>query len=163
MPFLKVRNDAAGPRRFSTWSLALWVLLLLLAYGGLQYLQHGEFLYLAASFVAIVICVGAIMRHEWARSAMRVVLLLIALYALVSGITMLMGWNRFESASQAALANPQFAADVTMMVERAKRIFQIALALKAISIPFLLWLAWMLGRPAVRAQFYHRQSRFSRG
>ena len=163
MPFVKVRNDVAGPRRFSMWSLALWILMLLLAYGGLQYLQHGEFPYLAASFVAIIICVGAIMRHEWARSAMRVVLLLFALYALVSGVMMLMEWGNFEKARQAALANPQFAADVTMMVERAKRIFQIALALKAIGIPCLLWLAWVLGQPAVRAQFHRRQSRFSRG
>jgi hypothetical protein len=163
MPFVKVRNDAASPRRFSMWSLALWVLLLLLAYGGLQYLQHAEFLYLAASFVAIIVCVGAIMRHEWARSAMRVVALLIALYALVSGIAMLMEWDTFERMRQAALANPQFAADLTMMIERAKRVFLVALTLKAISIPCLLWLAWVLGRPAVRAQFHRRQSRFSQG
>jgi energy-coupling factor transporter transmembrane protein EcfT len=163
MPFLKVRNDTAGPRRFSMWSLALWVLLLLLAYGGVQYLQHGDFLYLAASFVAIVICVGAIMRHEWARSAMRVVLLLIALYALASGVAMLMHWGDFEKARQEALANPQLADDLSMMLERAKRVFQIALALKAISIPCLLWLAWALGRPTVRAQFQRRKSRFSQG
>jgi energy-coupling factor transporter transmembrane protein EcfT len=163
MPFLKVRKDAAGPRRFSMWSLALWVLLLLLAYGGLQYLQHGDFPYLAATFVAIVICVGAIMRHEWARSATRVVVLLIALYALVSGIAMLMHWGDFEQMRQAALANPQFADDLSMMLERTKRVYQIALGLKAISIPCLLWLAWVLGQPAVRAQFHRRQSRFSKG
>lgn len=163
MPFLKVRNHAASSRRFAMWSLALWVLLLLLAYGGLQYLQHGDLLYLGASFVAIVICVGAIMRHEWARSAMRVVALLIALYALVSGVAMLMHWGDFEKMRQAALANPQFADDLSLMLERARRVFQIALALKAISIPFLLWLAWVLGQPAVRGQFHQRQSRFSRG
>jgi hypothetical protein len=161
MPFVKVRNDAASPRRFAMWSLALWVLLLLLAYGGLQYLQHGDFPYLAASFVAIVICVGAIMRHEWARSAMRVVALLIALYALASGVVMLMHWGDFESLRQAALANPQLADDLLMILERSRRVAQIALALKAISIPCLLWLARVLGKPAVRAQFHRRQSRFS--
>lgn len=163
MPFIKVRSEVAGPRRFSMWSLALWVLLLLLAYGGLQYLQHGDFPYLAATFVAIIICVGAIMRHEWARSAMRVVALLIALYALASGVAILMHWGDLDRMRQAALANPQFADDLSMMLERTKRVYQIALALKAISIPFLLWLAWVLGRPAVRAQFHRRQSRFSRG
>jgi hypothetical protein len=30
------------------------------------------------------------------------------------------------------------------------------LALKAVAIPLLLWLAWQLGRPAVRAQFRRR-------
>jgi hypothetical protein len=163
MPFVKVRNDAAGPRRFSIWSLALWVLLLLLAYGGLQYLQHGDFLYLGATFVAIVVCVGAIMRHEWARSAMRVVALLIALYALVSGVAILMHWSDFDSMRQSAQANPQIAEDVSMLLERTKRVYQIALAIKVVSIVYLLWLAWVLGRPAVRAQFHRRQSRFSRG
>lgn len=163
MPFVKVRKDTAGPRRFSMWSLALWVVLLLLGYGGLQYLQHGDFLYLAASFVAIVICVGAIMRHEWARSAMRVVALLIGLYALASGVAMLMHWGDFEKMRQAALANPQFADELSMMLEHTKRVFLIALTLKAISIPCLLWLAWVLGRPEVSAQFHRRQSRFSRG
>jgi len=48
-----------------------------------------------------------------------------------------------------------------MILERSRRVTQIALALKAISIPCLLWLAWVLGKPAVRAQFHRRQSRFS--
>jgi hypothetical protein len=163
MPFVKVRGNAASARRFSVWSLALWVVLLLLAYGGLQYLQHGDFPYLAATFVAIVICVGAIMRHEWARSAMRVVAVVLALYGLVSGAAMLMHWGDFEKMRQAALANPQFADDLTMMLERTRRVFEVALALKAISIPCLLWLAWVMGRPQVRAQFHRRQSRFSQG
>lgn len=163
MPFVKVRNDAVDARRFSAWSLALWVLLLLLAYGGLQYLQHGDLPYLVVSFVAIIICVGAIMRLEWGRSAMRVVAPLIALYALVSGVAMLMHWGDFEKMRQAALANPQFADDLSIMLARARRVFEIALVLKAISIPFLLWLTWVLGQPAVRAQFHRRQSRFSRG
>jgi hypothetical protein len=42
------------------------------------------------------------------------------------------------------------------MIARAERTWQVGLALKAVAIPLLLWLAWQLGRPAVRAQFRRR-------
>jgi hypothetical protein len=36
------------------------------------------------------------------------------------------------------------------------RVLRINLALRAISVPLLLWLAWQLGQPAVRLQFRPR-------
>ncbi|HEX7813887.1 hypothetical protein [Dyella sp.] len=162
MAVLKVRSDAASPRRFAIWSLALWVLLLLAGYAGLQYMQHGEFVYLAATFVVIVICVAAIMRHEWARSAMRATTVVLALYALVSGVAILVHWGDFDKARQAALAQPQTADLALFMIERTRRTFQVVLGLKAIAIPLLLWLGWVLGQPPVRSQFHRRDMRFSK-
>jgi hypothetical protein len=161
MALIKVRNDAASPRRFSAWSLSLWILLLLLAYAGLQYLQHGDFVYLAVSFAAIVVCVGTILRQAWAHGPMRIVLLLLAAYAIASGIVMLLHWGDFEKARQTALANPQFADVLLALNEQAKRVYMIALALKAIALPWLLWLAWALGRPTVAEQFRRSPGRFS--
>ena len=35
--------------------------------------------------------------------------------------------------------------------------YRIGIALKAVSVPVLLWLAWRLGQPQVRAQYRHRR------
>jgi len=65
--------------------------------------------------------------------------------------------DKFELARQAALANPQLGDVALMMVERAQRTFQVVLAIKAIGVPLLLWLAWTMGRPVVAAQFHTRR------
>jgi hypothetical protein len=43
------------------------------------------------------------------------------------------------------------------MIARAQRTWQVGIALKLAAIPALLWLAWQLGRPAVRTQFRSRR------
>ncbi|WP_426701932.1 hypothetical protein ACPPVV_02640 [Rhodanobacter sp. Col0626] len=143
-------------RRFSLWAIALWILLLFAALGAVQYLQHAEYPYLAAALVIIVICAGCILRQPWARPAMRVLALLLAAWSLVTGVLMLQQWGDFETARQHALAQPQLGELALWLVARARRTWQIGLALKAAAIPLLLWLAWQLGRPEVRAQFRRR-------
>jgi hypothetical protein len=39
------------------------------------------------------------------------------------------------------------------VIEQARRSYLLGLLLKALLVPLLLWLAWQLGRPQVRAQF----------
>jgi len=150
------RVDPASARRFSAWAVGPWVLLLFAALGFVQYLRHAEYIYLAAALLVIVVCAGCILRQAWARPAMQVLAVLLALWALASGVLMLQQWGDFDTARQHALAQPQLGEVALWMIARAERTWQVGLALKAASIPLLLWLAWQLGRPTVRAQFRPR-------
>lgn len=150
-------GGAAPPRRFAAWALGAWVLLLLAALGAVQYLRGGDYVYLAAAVVVIVTCAGCILRQGWARPPLRGVCLMLALWALATGMLMLRQWGQFELARQHALAQPELAPLGLWLVARAQRTWQVALTLKALAIPLLLWLAWTLGRPLVRAQFRSRR------
>lgn len=150
-------GDVAPPRRFAAWALGAWVLLLLAALGAVQYLRGGDFVYLAAAVVVIVTCAGGILRQSWARPLLRGVCLVLALWALATGVLMLRQWGQFDLARQHALTQPKLAPLGLWLVARAQRTWQVALALKALAIPLLLWLTWTLGRPQVRAQFRSRR------
>jgi energy-coupling factor transporter transmembrane protein EcfT len=153
---LAARVDPASARRFSAWAVGPWVLLLFAALGFVQYLRHAEYIYLAAALLVIVVCAGCILRQAWARPAMQVLAVLLALWALASGVLMLQQWGDFDTARQHALAQPQLGEVALWMIARAERTWQVGLALKVVAIPLLLWLAWQLGRPTVRAQFRPR-------
>ncbi|MGO4700936.1 hypothetical protein [Dyella sp. 2RAB6] len=154
---LRVRNNAADSRGFAAWPVAVWLLLLLAAYGGVQYLRFGDYAYLAAAMGVIVVCAGCVLRQDWARLAMRATAVLLACWAVYSGVLMWQGREQFDMARQAALANPQLGDVALMMVERARRTFQVVIVIKAVSVPLLLWLAWTMGRPTVAAQFHTRR------
>jgi hypothetical protein len=153
---LAVRATPASTRRFSAWAVGPWVLLLFAAMGFVQYLRHAEYVYLAAALLVIVACAGCILRQAWARPTMQLLAVLLAVWALASGVLMLQQWGDFDTARQHALAQPQLSDVALWMIARAERTWQVGLALKAAAIPLLLWLAWQLGRPAVRAQFRQR-------
>jgi hypothetical protein len=86
---------------------------------------------------------------------MRVLALLLAAWALVTGGLMVAHWDQFEQARQHALTQPH--ADLVLLViEQARRSYLLGLVFKALLIPLLLWLAWRLGAPGVRAQFAPR-------
>ncbi|KZC39462.1 MULTISPECIES: hypothetical protein [Rhodanobacter] len=148
-----MRSDAAPARRFAAWAVGPWVLLLFAALGFVQYLRHAEYGYLAAAVLVIVTCAGCILRQAWARPALQVLAVMLAAWALATGALMLRQWGDFDIARQHALAQPQLGEVALWMIARAERTWQVGLALKAAAIPLLLWLAWALGRPAVRAQF----------
>lgn len=154
---LAVRADTASARRFSVWAIGPWIVLLFAAMGAVQYLQHAEYAYLLAALLIFVVCAGCVMRLAWARPTMQVLAVLLALWALASGVLMLQQWGDFETARQHAQAQPQLGEVALWMIARAQRTWQVALALKALALPLLLWLAWQLGRPAVRAQFRPRR------
>ena len=153
---LAARVDPASARRFSAWAVGPWVLLLFAALGFVQYLRHAEYIYLAAALLVIVVCAGCILRQAWARPAMQGLAVLLALWALASGVLMLQQWGDFDTAGQHARAQPQLGEVALWMIARAERTWQVGLALKAAATPLLLWLAWQLGRPTVRAQFRPR-------
>jgi len=157
---LRVRKDAAGSREFAAWSIAVWLLLLLAAYGGVQYLRFGQYPYLAGALAVIVVCAGCVLRQEWARLAMRAVAVLLAIWAAATGVLMWQERGRFdELAAQAALAEPQMRELAQMMIERMRRTWEVVIGIKAVGVPLLLWLAWSMGRASVAAQFHTRRRR----
>lgn len=145
---------AARPR-FAAWRVLTWIVLILAALGGVLYLRHGDWPYLGGAFAVIVACAGCILRQPWARQALRVVALLLALWALATGGLMLAHWGQFATARAHALTQPQPEL-LLLVIEQARRSFLLGLVLKAVLVPLLLWLAWQLGRPGVRAQFVAR-------
>jgi len=150
MPVLM--HEAPPLRRFAGWSVACWIVLLLAAFGAVLYLRHRDYSYLLGALVVVVVCAGGILRQPWARNALRVLALLLAAWALVTGGLMIAHWDQFALARQHALGEPH--ADlVLLLIEQARRDYLLGLVLKALAIPLLLWLAWRLGTPAVRAQF----------
>lgn len=152
------RVGGAPAGRFAAWAIAPWVLLLVAALALVQYLQHGDRVYAAAALVVIAVSAGCLLRQPWARNAMRVVALLLALWALLTGALMLQHWGDFARAREHAMTQP-LAALTLWMIARAQRVWQVSLALKAAAIPLLLWWSWLLGRPAVREQFCPRRPR----
>jgi hypothetical protein len=155
LPGAKRHRDAAPASRFGLWRVAAWIVLLLAAFGGVQYLRHGDWPYLAGTLVVIVLCAGGILRQSWARQPLRVAALLLVLWALATGGLMLAQWGQFDLARAHAMSQPQPQV-LLLVIEQARRSFLLGLVLKALLVPLLLWLAWQLGRPAVRAQFVVR-------
>ncbi|MEI7035543.1 hypothetical protein [Fulvimonas yonginensis] len=152
---MAVSAKAASPPRFAAWRVAAWIVLLLAAFGGVQYLRHGDWPYLVGSLVVIVACAGGILRQAWARQTLRAVALLLVLWVLASSGLMLAQWGQFAAARARAMGQPQPEL-VLLVIEQARRSYLLGLVLKALLLPLLLWLAWQLGRPTVRAQFLAR-------
>ena len=184
MPVVVRTAAVTPPRGFALWRVVVWLLLLLAAFGCLQYVNHAhqgwtqlqalapsdagtaaalrgmlgwDIAYLLAAFTLVVLCAGGILRQTWARPALRVAACLLALWALITGGMLLAQWPQFDQASANALAQLRADATLQQALLHARRSYQMALVLKAIAVPVLLWLAWRLGVPAVRAQFFPRR------
>lgn len=167
-------------RTFAAWRVVVWVLLLLAAFGCVQYMRHAslvwaqsqalapgstvaggalhrmlawDLVYLLAALVIIVLSAGCILRQGWSRIPLRVAACILALWALVTGVMLLMQWSQFDRASADALAQLHADPVLQLALLHARRSYRLALALKVIALPLLLWLAWRLGAPAVRTQF----------
>jgi hypothetical protein len=173
---------ARGPR-FTLWRVLVWLLLLLAAFGCVQYFNHAELLwrqrhafaggsaaagalqrllawdvvYLLAAFALIVLCAGCILRQPWGRPCLRVAAAVLALWMLATAGAMLVQWPSLLHASTDAMAQLDGHAALQQALLHARHSYLLALALKAIAVPVLLWLSWRLGVPAVRAQFRHRR------
>lgn len=169
--------------RFMLWRVLVWLLLLLAGFGCVLYLSHAQLLwsqrhafapdsvairtlhrllawdiaYFLAAFTLIVLCAGCILRQAWARPAMRVGAAVLALWMLASGGAMLAQWPSLLRASSDAVGQLQDQAALQQALLHARRSYLIALVLKGLAVPVLLWLSWRLGTPVVRAQFHQRK------
>ena len=184
---LKVKRGDARSSGFAAWRILVWLMLLLAAFGCLQNAVHAQHLWDAlrghatlsddatsqlhrmlawdagffiAAFATVVVCAGAILHQAWARPALQVVAVALALaWGLVGGLASLSQWHDFSSAI--ALTNAQTPLNEAYQAAFAhvRRTFMVSLSLRALAVPVLLWLAWYLGRPQVRSQFRPRPVR----
>jgi hypothetical protein len=159
---------------FAWWRALTWVMLLLAGFLGAQYIRHAQKVwqalqnlpvgsdegatmlhtmlgwdlgYLAAALVVIVACAGCILRQSWARAVLRTVALLLCVWLAYRGMLLWHQWSMLDHVNNMA---------VQQQLGDFKRPLLIAMALQAIAVPVLLWLAWQLGQPAVRLQFRPR-------
>ncbi|WP_404629927.1 hypothetical protein [Dyella ginsengisoli] len=169
--------DAASPRPgFASWRLGLWVILLLAAFGAMQYGVHAQRVwsvlqvapvdaegratlhamlawdaaYFLAAAMLVVFCAGGILRQGWARPVLRVALGLLAAGLLVSGVLLYRQWLGWHG-------QPHAVAGAAALVAQESRRVHLSLAFDATAIVMLIWLVWRLGQPAVRAQFRQRR------
>ncbi|GLQ48089.1 hypothetical protein GCM10007862_31400 [Dyella lipolytica] len=169
---------------FAWWRMLAWLLLLLAAYGGVQYIKHAQQVwgvlqtlpagdeqsgaalhgmlawdlgYLVAALVLIVACAGCILRQAWARPVLRVIALVLCVWSAYRGLLLWQQWGTLNEAGSALSANAQASSIPNMQLGDLRRIVLVGLGLRAIAVPVLLWLAWQLGQPAVRLQFRARR------
>lgn len=170
-------NDSATTYpRFAWWRLGLWVILLLAAFGAMQYGVHGQRVWSvlgsatldaegraalhamlawdAAYFIAaaalVVFCAAGILRQGWVRPVLRVALGLLAAGLLVSGVLLYRHWLDWNGQAHGMV-------DAAALVAQEARRVHLSLAFDAVGIVVLCWLVWRLGQPAVRAQFRRRR------
>lgn len=164
--------------RLSIWRVVTWLLLLLTIFGIFQYsvqvwhvgaalsdasrasaqdaltrmlVWNGA--YLAGACITLVATAGALLRRGWARPALRVVAALLALWLLATAITMGAHLISFNRHSSLLLSQSNLGEAGKALLARVRRSYMVAIALKAVAVPILLWLAWRLGVPSVRAEF----------
>jgi hypothetical protein len=186
MPSAKGMAGVAAAHGVALWRILLWVILLLAAFGCVQYLRHADQVwtqlqallpgdtdtaaamqrilawdigYLLAALAWAVLCVGGILRHAWARTPLRVAAVLLAVWAVFTGVLMALQWHDFAHSSSIALAQPQADPALRELLAHANRRYAMALSFKVLSIVALLWLVWKLGRAEVKAQFRARAPR----
>lgn len=159
---------------FAWWRMLTWLLLLVAGFLGSQYIRHAQKVwtalqnlptgdsenaaqlhnmlswdvaYLVAALVVIVACAGCILRQSWARSVLRTVALVLCVWLAYRGVQLWHQWSTLGGLGDAA---------VQQQLADFKRPLLIAMALQALAVPVLLWLAWQLGQPSVRLQFRPR-------
>lgn len=187
MPSVEPSAHAAPSRRPMLWRVVVWMLLLVSAFGALQYVKHMQNVwgqigensaslqpaqldalhgmlgwdaaYLLVVFVLIVVCAGCILRQGWARPCMRVAAVALAVWLLITGY---LQWRDLQAlaangAAILAKAQQQGTPGAAPMLVHLQRGYQLALVFKAIGIVASLWLAWRLGHASVRVQFRTRR------
>ncbi len=173
-----------APRRLAAWRVLVWLVLLLAAMGCLQYVTHLQKVwthlqatpatdadtlgalrgmlawdlgYLVAAFALIVISAGCILRQEWARPCMRIATLLLGAWLIFSGYMQWQQLQQIDARAITAATQAQLGADVQLALELIHRDYLLALGLRALAVPLLLWLSWLLGQERIRAQFHRRR------
>lgn len=167
---------------FAWWRMIAWVLLLVAAFGCVQYIQHAQQLwgvlrtlpagdgdidkahvmlawdggYFIVAFAVIVASAGCILRQGWARPALRVLSLLLAVWAAYRSVLSWDQWRALAGVSTVLASMGQSAPQQAAQVEHLQKLALISASLGAVAALVLLWLAWQLGQPEVRLQFRAR-------
>ncbi|MET4675518.1 MULTISPECIES: hypothetical protein [unclassified Luteibacter] len=105
--------------------------------------------YTLAAFAIIVVTLSTLRWRDWARGAMRIVALLLMVWAAYTAWFAYGQWQQLGIVLGQAGLPP----DLVMVAGRQRSIMLVGVVLKVVSVPLLAWLAWALGSLRVRQQF----------
>jgi hypothetical protein len=101
------------------------------------------------AFAVMVLALGTLRWREWGRSSMRVAAGVLVVWAIVTAVFAFRQWQAIGlELGQADLQPTLMLRDMKM-----RSILVVGIVLKAVSVPVLAWLAWVLGSVSVRQQF----------
>jgi uncharacterized membrane protein YidH (DUF202 family) len=171
-----VVKGAGQPRPFAPWRIVVWLVMLLAAFGFVIHAFVGvrvafaigalsdEALaagpppwpvmlwsvgYALAAFAVMVLALGTLRWRTWARAPMRVAAAILAVWFIWTAVVEFQHWQQIG----ADLMRAGLPADYVAAQAKQRTILQIGIILKAVSVPLLAWLSWVLGTVKVRQQF----------
>ena len=172
----ETKQGVRHARPFAPWRIIVWLVMLLAAvgfvintYGAIiaahaigslspealaggpdpRMLMAWSLGYAVAAFAVMVLSLGTLRWREWGRRSMRVVALLLAVWAAWTAVVAFHQWQEIG----VVLGQPGLPPDLLVGALKARTILLVGIVLKAVSVPALAWLAWALGSVKVRQQF----------
>lgn len=172
----KAVTGAKRARPFAPWRIVVWLVMLLSAAGlvinGYAAVIIGHAVgalssdaaaggpdpriallwsvgYTLAAFAVMAIALSTLRWREWARGAMRIIALLLMVWAAYTAWFAYGQWQQIG----VVLGQPGLPPDLVAAAGRQRTILLVGVLLKALSVPLLGWLAWALGSVRVRQQF----------
>ena len=173
----KTVRGARGAQPFALWRIVVWLVMLLAAvgfvinaYGAViaggaigslspeaiaaggpdpRILMAWSLGYTVGAFAVMVLALGTLRWREWGRRAMRVVAGVLAVWALYTAWMAFHQWQEIG----VVLGQPGLPPELLIQATKARSILFVGIVLKAVSVPVLAWLAWVLGSVTVRQQF----------
>jgi hypothetical protein len=170
-----VKKAPPRGRPFAVWRIVVWMVMLLAAVGfvinGYAAVVFGQNAlamsdpvapdsdprialawsvgYALAAFATMAVALAALRWREGARKAMRVIALVLAVWAAWTA------WMAFGQWQQlgVVLGQAGLPPDLLMAGMKHRNILFIGVLMKAVSVPVLAWLSWVLGTLGVRQQF----------
>ncbi|KGI76939.1 hypothetical protein [Oleiagrimonas soli] len=157
--------------------IVVWLVLLLTAWGVLQYAMHAwrlmhlmgqapaeqasrmrwmlawDAVYVLAAGLTLSAAAGVLLWRARARPVLRWLAFVLAAYSLASGVHLFAQWQSFQHASVDLLAQSPYPDLARALIDKVNRTTLISLGLKAISVPVLAWLGWRLGATDVVQRF----------
>jgi len=173
----KALKGARHSRPFAPWRIVVWLVMLLAAvgfvintYGAIlaanaigalsaeaiaaggpdpRIVLAWSLAYAFAAFAVMALALGTLRWREWGRSAMRVVAGVLAIWAIYTAAV------AFHQSQEIAAVLTQAGLPPELLARgmKARSILMVGVVLKAVSVPVLAWLAWVLGSVSVRQQF----------
>lgn len=163
-------------RSFFTLRMVLWLVLLLSAWGILQYCTHAwavlklqhvqpvasgtlwwllgwDALYLLVAGLIVATAAGCLMWRPWARPLLRAVAFALAVYSLAGAVVLFAQWRGSDPAGMAMIAQHMDPVLARAEAARHRRILLMGAALKALAAPLLAWLGRKLGQAEVVERF----------
>ncbi|MGE7138868.1 hypothetical protein ACQKIE_14685 [Luteibacter sp. NPDC031894] len=170
-------KGAQRSRPFAAWRIVVWLVMLLAAVGlvintyasvilanavgavSAEAIAAGagdprvgvawSLAYALGAFVVVIVALGTLRWRDWGRRAMRIIAILLLVWSAYTA------WVSFDQWRQlgVVLTQPGLPADLLASGEKHRTILLVGVVLKAVSVPVLGWLAWVLGTLRVRQQF----------